>query len=197
MTDRDETTATTTDRYHYTRVVDIDGRTVRARVDRDRYINRSLAVAEVLNEHLTWTTLAAEAPSTWWHDTPNATSRVAAADPARFLRPVTDPLLRRAATILASPPTTTTISPHLHGAIAALLATSHGYNAEYHIDPDDITWAHTHGGALHIIEHPDGSVVFTKAHRPNCPFITSAGSSDCDEDCYFPHPADHHHDLDD
>jgi hypothetical protein len=188
MTERDETTGTSPQRYHHTRTVEIAGRTVRAHVERDFYINQSRAVAEVLNDQLTWTMLAADAPSDWWHNTPTPGPDID--DPARFLSPVTERLLQRAATILAAPPTTNTISPHLHGAISALLATSYGYDAEHRIDPDEITWAYTHGGALHIIEHPDGSVTFTKHHREDCPFITSRGAQECDEDCYFPHPAD-------
>ncbi|WIV60895.1 hypothetical protein [Amycolatopsis nalaikhensis] len=188
MTERDETTGTSPHHYHHTRTVEIAGRTVRAHVERDFYINQSRAVAEVLNDQMTWTMLAADAPSDWWHNTPTPGPDID--DPARFLSPVTERLLQRAATILATPPSTHTISPHLHGAISALLATSYGYDAEHRIDPDDITWAYTHGGALHIIEHPDGSVTFTKHHREDCPFITSRGAQECDEDCYFPHPAD-------
>ncbi|NUT51425.1 MAG: hypothetical protein HOV94_29615 [Saccharothrix sp.] len=188
MTERDETTGTSPHRYHHTRTVEIAGRTVRAHVERDFYINQSRAVAEVLNDQMTWTSLAADAPSDWWHNTPTPSPDID--NPARFLSPVTERLLQRAATILAAPPTTHTISPHLHGAISALLATSYGFDAEHRIDPDEITWAYTHGGALHIIEHPDGSVTFTKHHREDCPFITSRGTEECDEDCYFPHPAD-------
>jgi len=82
------------------------------------------------------------------------------------------------------------LSLHVHGAISALLATTYGYDAEHRIDPDDFAWAHAHGGVLHIIEHPDGGVTFTKAHRDDCPFITSAGMRDCDEECSFEHSAD-------
>jgi hypothetical protein len=188
--DRDEATGTTPHSYHHTRTVEIAGRTVRAHVERGYYLNTSRAVAEVLNDQMTWTSLAAEAPSGWWHDTPYVTSPVVVDDPARFLGPVTERLLQRAAAILSAPPTTRTISPHLHGAISALLATSYGFDAERLIEPDEITWAYTHGGALHIMEHPDGSVTFTKHHRDDCPFITSAGVRDCDEDCFFEHPAD-------
>ena len=186
--DRDEAAGTTPNRYHHTRTVEIAGRLVRAHVERDYYLNQSHSVAEVLNDQMTWTSLAADAPSDWWHNTPTPGPDIH--DPTRFLSPVTERLLQRAAAILASPPTTRTISPHLHGAISALLATSYGYDAERRIDPDEITWAYTHGGALHIIEHPDGSVTFTKHHRDDCPFITSAGVQECDEDCFFEHPAD-------
>lgn len=188
MTERDETTGTGPHRYHHTRTVEIAGRTVRAHVERDFYINQSRAVAEVLNDQMIWTSLAADAPSDWWHNTPTPGPDIDG--PARFLSPVTERLLQRAATILAAPPTTRTISPHLRGTISALLATSYGFDVERRIDPDEVTWAYTYGGALHIIEHSDGSVTFTRAHREDCPFITSRGAQECDEDCYFPRPAD-------
>jgi hypothetical protein len=188
MTERDQSAGVAPHRYHYTRIVEIAGRTVRACVERNKFIRRSRAVAEELNDQMMWTSLAAEAPGDWWYDTPPSGPGVG--DPARFLHPVTDRILQRAATILAATPTTRTLSPHLHGAISALLATSYGFNAEHDVKPGDITWAYTYGGALHIIEHPDGTVTFTKAHREDCSFITSRAARECDEDCYFPHPAD-------
>lgn len=100
-----------------------------------------------------------------------------------MLAPLADRLLRRAATILAPPTTTAAVSPRVLDAVAALLATVHTDHGERCVDPDEITWATTHGGNLHIIEHPDGSVTFTKAHRESCPFITSAGTRDCDHEC--------------
>jgi hypothetical protein len=187
ITPRDEAAAVTSNGYRYDRVVDIAGRTVRARVERGIYLNDSLAIAEVLTEQMTWTSLAADAPANWWHTTPPPSPDVRAAD---VLGPLTGPLVHRAAAILASPPTTVTLSPHVHGAVSALLATSYGFDAEHRIDPDDIAWAYAHGGALHIIEHPDGSVTFTKAHRDGCPFITGSGTQDCDDECCFEHPAD-------
>jgi hypothetical protein len=75
-------------------------------------------------------------------------------------------------------------------AVSALLTTTYGYNAERRITPDEIEWSMTYGGALHIIEHADGAVTFTKEHRNECPFITSAGAQECDDGCYFDHPAD-------
>lgn len=68
--------------------------------------------------------------------------------------PLAGPPVHRAAAILASPPTTATLSPHAHSAVSALLTTSYGFDAEHRIDPDGIAWAYAHGGALHIIEHP-------------------------------------------
>jgi hypothetical protein len=63
MTERDEATGATATSYHHTRVVEFAGRTLRARVERDYYINQSFAVAEVLSDQMTWTSLAADAPS--------------------------------------------------------------------------------------------------------------------------------------
>lgn len=85
-----------------------------------------------------------------------------------------DHLTHRAAEILAPP----SITP-AHGmfcAVSALLATTHGYNAEHRITPDEIDWATTHGGTLHIIEYADGNVTFTKNHRDECSFITSGAA---------------------
>src|SRR5690348_7333614 len=118
MTDRDEAAGATARRYHHTRVVEITGRTVRARVERDFYLDQSLAVAEVLNDQMTWTSLAADAPGNWWHDTPTPGLDARA---VTILGPLTEKLLRRAAAILTSPSTTQTLSPHVHGAISALL----------------------------------------------------------------------------
>jgi hypothetical protein len=185
MTERDEAAGATSNRYHYTRVVELSGRTVRARVERDYYLNQSCAVAEVLNDQMTWTNLAADAPANWWHDTPTPNPTVHA---TTVLGPLAGTLLRRAAEILTSPPTTRTISPHVNGAISALLAANHGFDAETRIDPDEITQAYTHGGELHIFEHPDGSVTFTKAHRDECSFVASKGGQDCDDECYFDLP---------
>ncbi|WP_424187644.1 hypothetical protein ACOBQX_07560 [Actinokineospora sp. G85] len=185
MIERDESSGADSHRYHYIRVVEIAGRIVRARVERCLYLGQCLAVAEVLNDTMHWTSLAAEAPTTWIHDTPDPAPHTRA---VTILGPVAERLLHRAAVILASPPTTRILSPHLHGAISALLATCYGCDAETRVHADQINWAYTWGGALHIIEHPDGSVTFTKSHRDDCPFITSRGTRDCDENCDFPRP---------
>ncbi|WP_410675353.1 hypothetical protein [Amycolatopsis sp. cmx-4-68] len=172
----------TPDRYYYTSVVEVAGRTIRVRVERCVYLNGSGAVAEVRTDQAEWSSLAADALNNWWHDTPPPSPDV---DAAAILRPLTEQLLHRAAKILAAPPPMPTLSPHLFRAVSALLATSSGFNAECRIDPDDIAWATNHGGALHIFEHPDGSVTFTKAHRDECPFVASKGAQDCDDECYF------------
>lgn len=121
--------------------------------------------------------------------TPHATL-----DPVAVLSPIADRLLQRAADILTKPPGPLTpsvsgLSPRVRDAVSALLAGAYGYDGERHIDPDDVAWAQTHGGALHILEHPDGSVTFTKQHRDACPFITSTGTQECDDECDFVHPA--------
>ncbi|CAM4268278.1 hypothetical protein KIPE111705_46370 [Kibdelosporangium persicum] len=185
ITEHDQDAGASSRRYHYTGVVEIAGHTVRARVVRGFYGKDSGAVAEVLTDQAEWISLAADALNNWWHDTPPPSPDVHA---ATVLGPLAERLLRRAAKILAAPQTMVTFSPHIYQAVSALLATSSGFNGECHIDPDDIAWATSHGGALHIFEHPDGSVTFTKAHRDECPFVASKGSQDCDDECYFDLP---------
>jgi hypothetical protein len=50
ITERDQDAGATSTRYYVTRVVEIAGRTVRARVERGVYLNDSGAVAEVLTD---------------------------------------------------------------------------------------------------------------------------------------------------
>ncbi|MEU4252463.1 hypothetical protein AB0F15_34175 [Amycolatopsis sp. NPDC026612] len=187
MNERDEISGASSGSYHYTRVVELPGHTLRARIERGYYINRSFAVAEVLSDDGAWTSVAADGPGNWWHDTPTPGSDVQV---VATLGELAEVLLRRAAGMLAVQPATRTISPHVNGAISALLATSYGFDGEKRVEPDDIVWAYDHGGALYVLEHPDGSVTFTKAHREGCPFVISAGAQDCDDDCCFPHPAE-------
>lgn len=187
ITERDEAAEVTLNRYRYIRVVETGGRIVRARIERDFYHDQSLAVAEVLNDQMTWTCLVKDAPGNWWHATQTPRPHV---DAAAVLGPLADRILHRAAEVLAPPPTPPTVSAHVLDAVSALLATTYGYDGELRITPEDITWASIHGGTLHVIEHADGSVTFTKQHRDQCPFVTSAGILDCDDECYFEHPAD-------
>ncbi|MEU6261825.1 hypothetical protein [Saccharopolyspora shandongensis] len=185
ITEHHRDTGATSTRYHYTRVVEIAGCTVRARVWRGVYLNDSGAVAEVLTDQAEWNRLTADALNYWWQDTPSPSPDV---DAAAVLGPLAEQLLHRAAEILAATPTTVNFSPHVYRAVSALLATSSGFNAECRIDPDDIAWATNCGGTLHIFEHPDGSVTFTKAHRDECPFVVSKGGQDCDDECSFDLP---------
>jgi hypothetical protein len=48
MNERGETAGASSTSYHYTRVVELAGHTLRARIERGAYLNRSFAVAEVL-----------------------------------------------------------------------------------------------------------------------------------------------------
>ncbi|GAA1291727.1 hypothetical protein [Saccharothrix xinjiangensis] len=172
----------------------IAGHTVQARVERDSYLNQGFALAEALNDRTTWTSLTAEAPAAWWHDTPPPIPDTRA---GTVLGPLAEQLLRRAATILASHRRITKrIPPHAHDAISALPAATHGVDAEVRINPDDISRARGLGGTLHVIERQDGGVIFTKAHRDDCSFITSTGTRDCDGNCRFPHCLDHDQTLD-
>ncbi|GAA4898162.1 hypothetical protein [Streptomonospora salina] len=95
----DETTGyDRTQSYSYTRVADLGGRRVRARIHRDYYPVQSHAVAEVLSDARTWTHLAQADPSGWHADTPDPPSGV---DARRELAPLADRLIDRAAAILA------------------------------------------------------------------------------------------------
>lgn len=100
MITRDERSGGTRNAYHYVRIVEFDGRVVRAMVRRDSYAQQSHAVAQVLNDEMTWTNLAAEDPNDWWPGTPLPYNE--AVDAAIVLGPVAERLLNRAATILTS-----------------------------------------------------------------------------------------------
>lgn len=176
ITERDETAGATKDRYHYTRVVETAGHVVRVRIVRDYYAHQSLAVAEALADNLTWTRLAEDAPGNWWTTTPTPSVGTHA---AAALGPIAQRLIHRAADILAPPPTT--LPPHLADAVAALLATTHGYHGETRLNAEDLAWATSHGGPFRILTHHDGSVTFTKAHTPTCRFLTSNGTHTCDD----------------
>lgn len=80
------------------------------------------------------------------------------------------------------------MSPRVLDAVAALLGTVYGFDGERRVEPAEITWATTHGGGLRVFEHADGAVTFTKAHRDDCPFVTTEGTRDCDDECYYEHP---------
>ena len=177
--------------YRYVRISEIKGRTVRVRIERGTYLDDSVAVTEVVTEEystpLTWTTVTAEDTRNWFHSSP---APLPVLEPSYIFGPLADQLLGRAAAILDAQPVERTVSPQVYDAVGALLATVYGYDGERRIDPNDIAWARTHGGPLRIIEHSDGAITFTKAHREHCPVITSAGTQECDDDCFFPRPTE-------
>jgi hypothetical protein len=178
--------------YRYIRISEITGRTVRVRIERGRYLDDSVAVIEAGTTEpgsvtLSWTTVTAEDTRNWFHSSP---APHPALEPSYIFGPLADQLLGRAAAILDAQPMARIVSPHLYDAISALLTAGYGYDGERRTDPNDIAWARSHGGTLRIVEHPDGAVTFTKAHREDCPFITSTGKKDCDGNCVFPSPAD-------
>lgn len=183
MTTRDETAEATGNRYRYSRIVDTAGHVVRVRIERDFYDSYSFAQVEVINGVKCWTHLLDEPVRDWWDTTPSPRKDI---NVAAVLAPVAERLLRRAATILGPP--TTAVSPRVLDAVAALLGTVYGFDGERRVEPTEITWATTHGGGLHVFEHADGAVTFTKAHRDDCPFVTSTGTRDCDDECYYEHP---------
>lgn len=185
ITQRDETAVATGNGYRYDRTVEIAGRIVRARIEGHHYHCYSFAFVDMINDEKSWTRIAEDLACPWWNTTPPPSKNL---DAAAILSPVADDLLGRATTVLAPAPPT--LSPHVLDAVSALLATTYRYDGERRIDPDEIEWATTRGGRLHVIEHADGSVTFTKAHRDECPFITSSGTQDCDDECYVEDPAD-------
>ena len=187
ITHRDEAAVATGNGYRYDRVVEIAGRIVRARIERQHYHSYSLAFVDMINDAKSWTRVVEDLACQWWDATPAPRNDV---DAAAVLGPVADQLLRRAATILAPAPTPAALSDHVLDAVSALLATTYRYDGEHRITSDDMAWATTHGGRLHIIEHADGSVTFTKAHRDECPFVTSSGTQDCDDECDVEDPTD-------
>jgi hypothetical protein len=179
-TERDETAGTAEERFHYSRVTHIAGCTVRVRIRRDVRRDHSFAIAEVLSDGEAWTYLGEDDPDTWWH-------RTAPPSPNYYtpatLGWVADRVLYRATKALTPAATNHTVSDYvLDGVHALLAAATNQFHGEQRFDVDDIARATTQGGALHIIEHDDGSVTFTTQHRDDCVFITSAGLHDCPDD---------------
>ena len=184
MTGLDETAGIGPRSYHHTRTVEIAGRTVRAHVERGNRLRTSRAVADVLNDQMTWTSLAAESPKDWWHDTPTPARSRRTTPPGSSAR---SPNASSSAPPRSSPPSDHhTISPHLHGAISALLATSAA------TAPNSASSLTRSPGRTTTAVHCTSSNTPTAAspspnhHREDCPFITSRGAQECDEDCYFP-----------
>ncbi|MGW5054819.1 hypothetical protein [Actinokineospora sp. NPDC004072] len=101
MTDLDVESAVNSWHYHYTRVVDLGGRVLRARVRCDRRITDSHALAEVLTDQLTWTSLVTDAPDNWWYSAP--VPRLVP-DATEVLAPIAQRLLDRAARVLTALP---------------------------------------------------------------------------------------------
>jgi hypothetical protein len=147
MSERDEHGAASAQEYSYSRVVEIAGHIVRARVIRDHYPQQCLAAAEVLADDMTWTRIAENAPNNWVHDTPRPSSTVAL-HAATELGAVAEELLCRAAAILTPPPSASPSPPaHRHAALAdRAIRAAHAHRiadpavwARRHRDPDQ--WA--------------------------------------------------------
>lgn len=172
----DENGGVTKHFYHYTRTARIAGRTVRASIRRDFYLEQSHAVAEILADTMTWTALASDAPCNWFHDTPSPHPTLYA---AAELGVIADRLLDRAADILVPPDT----APQLDTTdlLHTLFASIYGYGREVRLDPDDMRWADEHGHPFLLVRHEDGAVTLTKQHQPGCAFVL--GTGDRDDDC--------------
>jgi hypothetical protein len=72
ITQRDEAAAVTSNGYRYDRVVDIAGRTVRARVERGMYLNDSLAIAPPTSSVRWPGRWSAVPPRSWPHRRPRS-----------------------------------------------------------------------------------------------------------------------------
>ncbi|TDC34226.1 hypothetical protein E1211_17930 [Micromonospora sp. 15K316] len=95
--------------YELARIVKLDtGHKVRVRIRRDSYERQSYAVAEVLNDNLTWTGLVSDPAELWHPGSPYLASHFGADHPARngkpeaLLNEIADRLLTRAAAVLAA-----------------------------------------------------------------------------------------------
>lgn len=91
--------------YTLTQVRHTAGHTLRVRIRRDHYSDRSYALVEVLTPGLTWTVLAGESATAWHALLPAA---AAAALTTGHLQVLANQLIHRAVTILTppGPPTT-------------------------------------------------------------------------------------------
>ncbi|MBB5157444.1 hypothetical protein [Saccharopolyspora phatthalungensis] len=97
----DESVGITPHSYHYIRVVQINGRTVRVRIRRDISAHHSFAVSEVLTEKRTWTHLTEDCPANWITTTPPPSPAIIA---PTVLGGLAQRLIHRSAEILTVPP---------------------------------------------------------------------------------------------
>lgn len=183
ITDRATSTESGAIRYQMTREVETAGRVVRVVIRRGRDHWNSFAVADVLTDAGTWHRLADVPPELWINGTPRLSDTI---DVTAALGALAERLVVRSCELITSPPQMPhTVPAHVFDAMGALLATGYSYGGECRVTGDTIEWARTHGGPFRIIEEPDGTVTFTKAHRAACPYVASSGAQECDDECYF------------
>lgn len=181
IVERGTTTGTSADQYEMTREIETAGHLVRVRIRRSTAQYDSFAVADMLTGDGTWRRMADVPPACWTAPEPCDTLDVTAA-----LGGLADRLVDRVCELItAPPPIPPTLSEHVVAAIGALLANHCSYSGEFEATADGIEWARTHGGPFRIIEEPNGTVTFTKAHRAGCPYVVSSGAQVCDDECYF------------
>ena len=99
------------------------------------------------------------------------------------LEPLADDLLQRVAAVLVK---TIMLPEHVLDVVGALFAVAYSSTGEHVITPDDMRWAKSSGGPFRVIDRPDGSVLLTKAHRYDCPLLTSECDVPCDGNCKAP-----------
>jgi hypothetical protein len=94
----DQTAGATHQGYRLDRVYRLGEHTVRVRIERDTYDRQSCAVAEVLNDRLTWTNLVTALPSAWHGATPYRAADVD--DIVLAVGSLSDELIARASVVL-------------------------------------------------------------------------------------------------
>ncbi|SES39866.1 hypothetical protein SAMN04488000_12678 [Lentzea albida] len=163
--------------YTLLRIVRLGPHTVRVRVHREVELEPCFAAAEVLSCDMTWTPLVMHHPECWFDRTATPFKHV---NVKTELEPLADDLMRRVTAILVK---SITLPEHVLDVVGALLAVAYGSTGEHVITPDDVRWAKASGGPFRAIDRPDGSVLFTKAHRHDCPLLTSECEIPCDGRC--------------
>ncbi|MEU7474352.1 hypothetical protein AB0A63_00095 [Lentzea sp. NPDC042327] len=179
----DESISATDNYYTLMRIVHLGPHTVRVRVHRETKPEPCFAAAEVLNGDMSWTPLVMHHPDCWFDRTATPFKHI---NVKTELEPLADHLMQRVKTILVK---TIILPEHVLDVVGALLAVAYGSTGEHVITPDDIRWAKANGGPFRVIDRPDGSVLLTKAHRYDCPLLTSECDVPCDGKCQTTHPA--------
>lgn len=168
--------------YTYTRTVHLGPHTVQVRVKRSLLPDDSWAVAEILSADLTWTALAHSHSDHWFEHTDEPYGVNAKAE----LNEIADDLIGRVTAIM---PSSTSVPQRSLDMMGTLLALACGDTGECVITPDEVRWAKEHGGPFRIVHLAGGSVLLTKAHRYDCPFLATAGTETCDGSCQPGQPA--------
>lgn len=173
----DESLNATEGYYTLLRIMHLGPHTVRVRVHREVEVEPCFAAAEVLSGDMTWTPLVMHHPDHWFDRTATPFKHI---NVQTELGPLADDLMQRVTTILVK---RIALPEHVMDVVGALLAVAYGSTGEHVITPDDVRWAKANGGPFRAIDRQDGSVLLTKAHRYDCPLLTSECDIPCDGKC--------------